>query len=94
MSGELRNKVFSTAKAWAVLAIIAGAALCVQPPAARSSETAGRIAYVDLTRVLNSTSDGIKAKDQLKLEFKEKQQRLDAMKKEKCRRFPELRFGL
>ena len=78
----MANKLISTAKTWVVLAVIAGTAFCVHALPAYASDAAGRIAYVDLAKALNSTADGIKAKDQLKLEFKEKQQRLDMMQKD------------
>jgi len=65
----------------AVLALVAGTAICV-PARAADEVGAARIGYVDIGSALNKVSDGQAAKRQLKLEFKEKQQRLNLMQKE------------
>ena len=64
-----------------VLACIAGAAICAHAEEASGSGSS-RIGYVDMGRALNRVSDGVAAKRQLKLEFKERQQRLDILQKE------------
>jgi len=65
----------------AVPAIVVGAAFCAHAKAEAAAPLAARIGYVDMEEALNRVSDGVKAKKQLKLEFKEKQQRLDILQK-------------
>lgn len=66
----------------AVLALIAGTAICVPAIAADEGASVPRIGYVDIGSALNKVSDGQAAKQQLKLEFREKQQRLGILQKE------------
>jgi len=42
----------------------------------------GRIGYVDFSRALNEVGDGKRAKQRLKIEFQEKQQKLDRLQSE------------
>ncbi len=66
----------------AVLVCIAGAAVCAHAGEPTDAAGGSRIGYVDMGRALNKVSDGVAAKKQLKVEFKERQQRLDILQKE------------
>lgn len=61
------------------------ALLFLQPPAIAGEGDAAalsRIGYVDFNRALNEVSDGRRAKQRLKDEFQEKQQKLDRLQSE------------
>ncbi|MBN1283139.1 MAG: OmpH family outer membrane protein [Proteobacteria bacterium] len=77
-----RGKTSIAALTMAVLAAVAGTAFCAPARASSGENIGARIGYVDIGRALNHVSDGRAAKQQLKLEFREKQQRLDMLQKE------------
>jgi outer membrane protein len=49
---------------------------------ASGGEASVRIGYVDFTKAINEVADGVAAKKRLQAEFREKQQRLDALQSE------------
>lgn len=87
----MTNGVETMMKRTIIGAAAVAALLCLQVPALAAGKAAevqepgvgaGRIGYVDFNRALNEVSDGRKAKQRLKDEFNEKQQKLDRLQDE------------